>query len=361
MSPRTPWVTLALIVVNLSAAYGLYLHPDWVDRWGFRAADPSLSSALLSLFMHLNVLHLLGNMVFLAAVGPAVEVAAGWLRFLSVYLAGGLVGTGMHALLAGPAAREEPLIGASGAVASCIGYYSVRYSTTRVPLAPKLLAPVWLIVGVWLVLQILGALVRIGDAGGVAFWAHLGGFGTGIVLSLCFRAPEVQSHASGRALLNDMQHRSPAAQLAAAEAHLEAFPRDVEALRAMSEALRSLGDAQREADTLLRLLDLTDAHEQAAMIYRLRELNALDRMDPISRRVLADRISRQDPDAARLLLLSIVARPADDPQRPEALLSLVALANDLGAQEVRKWLEELATTYPFHPATELARRRGWLA
>jgi membrane associated rhomboid family serine protease len=361
MSPSTPWVTLSLIVANLSAAYGLYLHPDWVDRWGFHAANPSLATALLSLFLHLNVLHLMGNMVFLAAVGPAVEVAAGWLRFLSVYLVGGLAGMGMHALLAGPQAREEPLIGASGAVASCIGYYSVRYSSTRVPLAPKVLTPVWLVVAVWLTLQILGAFVRIGDSGGVAFWAHLGGFGTGIVLSLWFRAPEVHRRASSWALLSDMEHRSPAARLAAAEAHLKAYPRDVEALRSMADALHSLGDAQREAETLLWLVELVGNDERPALVHRLQDLNALDRMDPISRRMLADRIARKDPEAARALLLSILARPSDDPQRPEALLSLVALENDPAAQPARKWLDELATMYPFHPATELARRRGWLA
>lgn len=360
MSPRTPWVTLLLIVANLSAAYGLYLHPDWVDRWGFRAANPSLAAALLSLFLHLNVLHLMGNMVFLAAVGPAVEVAAGWLRFLSVYLVGGLAGMGMHALLAGPSAGEEPLIGASGAVASCIGYYSVRYSSTRVPLAPKLLVPVWWVVAAWLALQVLGAFVRIGDSGGVAFWAHLGGFGAGIVLSLCFRAPQVHSHASSRALLKNMEHRSPAARLAAAEAHLEAYPRDVAALHSMAEALHALGDTQREAETLFRLVEMVGDDERPALVLRLHDLNALDRMDPLSRRRLADRIARQDPAAARALLMSILTRPNDDPQRPEALLSLVALEDDPQAQSARKWLEELATTYPFHPATELARRRGWL-
>jgi hypothetical protein len=109
------------------------------------------------------------------------------------------------------------------------------------------------------------------------------------------------------------------------------------------------------------MVELVGQDEWPGLVHRLRDLNALDRMDPISRRMLADRIARKDPEAARALLMSVLTRPNDDPQRPEALLSLVALEDDPATQPARKWLEELATVYPFHPATELARRRGWLA
>ena len=73
-------VTLILIVANLLAAFAVLGIPDLITKLGFHSDAPAVRSALTSLFIHANVVHLLGNMVFLAAVGAAVEMASGSVR-----------------------------------------------------------------------------------------------------------------------------------------------------------------------------------------------------------------------------------------------------------------------------------------
>ena len=77
--------------------------------------------------------------------------------------------------------------------------------------------------------------------------------------------------------------------------------------------------------------------------------------------MLADRLKGSDPDTARLLLDSVVAGDADDPQRPDAMLALAALERAQQPQRAEALLCELGEAYPMHPAAELARSRGWLS
>jgi membrane associated rhomboid family serine protease len=172
---RLPIVTLILIVANLAASFVVAFDPDLVIDFGFNSKSPSFLTVFTSLFLHQNLLHLLGNMVFLAAVGAAVELATGSARFMIVYLVSGLVGVCTHFLLTMSQAEPSIAIGASGSVAGCAAYYSVRYTRLKVPVAPKKGISVAMVTGVWLVLQLIGAFVHIGNPTAVSFWPTLVG------------------------------------------------------------------------------------------------------------------------------------------------------------------------------------------
>lgn len=361
-SSRTPWLTLVLVAANLVMAFALLLDPDWAVRQGFRASQPSLIDAVVSLFLHLNVVHLLGNLLLLVAVGSAVESAVGSLRFASIYFVGGIAGAYAHALLVSPSLKAEPLIGASGAVAACAGYAAVRFLRRRVPLGPGLSVPVGVVVLLWAVLQGAGALVRIGEAveTGVAFWSHLGGLLAGLILAVIFSAPLEEQRELGGATIDAMRGRSSGAALAAAEARLAASPTDAEALSKAAQAHREQGETEAEVHTLLALVETRLDPFAPDAATRLGELSALGKLDSRRRAMLAEQWKANRPDAAQALLRSVVAGPQDDPQRPDALIALAGLVLAEQPEQAGPLLAELRARYPLHPATEVARVRGWI-
>lgn len=355
-SRRLPVVTILLIAANILAAYGLLFDPMLVREYGFRADRPSLHHAVTCLFLHANVLHLLGNMVFLAAVGSAVELASGSVRFAIVYFVSGLCGVLVHFLAMHRFMDPMPLIGASGAVAGCAAYYSFRYTRYRVKVAPKLALSVATVVGIWAVLQVAGAFVRIGESGGVSFWSHLGGIAAGVLLSLAFRAPDPHQVAMDSAFLMEAGERSPAATVLVAKRHLEQYPTDLHALKELAEAYAAQGERESEAETLLRLIDSTGDSDQLGWIRRLAEIGWLSRL-PVHRRLqLAD----QHPEVAPMLLRSVVDGPTEEPRRPDALLALAALEEE-SSESRQTLLNSLCREYPLHPAAELAKKRGWIS
>ena len=113
-------MTLIIIAVNIAVAFWLVINPNQIVDYAFHALHPVAVDLFASLFMHVNVLHLLGNMIFLAAVAPAVESGTGPLRFLLLYLISGLAGLGGHWLLALALGVASPVVGASGAIAGCV-------------------------------------------------------------------------------------------------------------------------------------------------------------------------------------------------------------------------------------------------
>lgn len=358
---RLPVATLILIVANLATAFALLWYPDLIFQFGFEPAHPRLQTAFTSLFLHANLFHLLGNMVFLAAVGVAVELATGTLRFVIVYFASGLTGVAFHFLLAARSPFEpHPLVGASGCIAGCAAYYGFRYLHLRVPLAPKVGVPVLAVIGGWVVLQVLGAVKAIGDpSAATAYWAHLGGFLAGIALSLVFRAPDPGRLRLGHEVLERMNQRGPAAAAAAALRHLEAHPRDPVALRQLVEAHRLMDDATSEADALARLTELLPDEDLGIPLLRLGELGELSRFSPIQRMRMAERVAPSSPEAARKLYEDVIA--SAESQRPEALLALAALEREQDPGAAVAALARLADEYPLHPSTEIARARGWMA
>jgi membrane associated rhomboid family serine protease len=200
-----PVVTRALIAVNLVVfVYEMTLGPElrgFLFGWGFvplkltlalRYGEYPLFGAALpvltSLFLHGGVSHLVGNMWYLWLFGDNVEDALGHAGFLVFYLAGGIVATLLH-YLTDPVARI-PTVGASGAIAAVLGAYLVAFPRTRVytllplfPFFPVVALPAFLVLGLWFLFQFvlgLGALAAAGS-GGIAFWAHVGGFAAGLL------------------------------------------------------------------------------------------------------------------------------------------------------------------------------------
>lgn len=358
---RVPIATLLLIAANIGAAFALVWQPEVLGDFGFSVDKPSVFAAVTCLFLHVNLFHLLGNMLFLAAVGPAVEFAVKAWRFMFIYFTGGLVGVGLHWALTAKHIGATPLIGASGAISACAAFFTIRFFRVRVPLAPKFAVPIPVITGLWVLLQVLGATIKLGGEleGGAAWWAHLGGFAAGLMLAGLFRAGKEANMQFGHQVLDSMNERGPAAALHAAENHLNDHPNDLVALKKIVESAKAIDDHTKEASALWKLLELLPETEQAPIVSRLIELNEVEKLPSLRRTLLADRFRSTDPDVSEKLLESVLGANPDDPQRPEALLALAELRRG-SERSFDDLTAELNDKYALHPATEIAKARGLL-
>lgn len=155
--------------------------------------DPGrqIPNLLFSMFLHGSWMHLLGNMWFFWIFGNNVEDAMGRARFMVFYLLCG-VAAAMAQVVVEPASNV-PMVGASGAISGIMGAYLLLYPNVRVytliPLGfflTTVALPAWLMLVYWMVIQFFGGLQSVGTGGGVAFWAHIGGFLAGLVLVKLF-------------------------------------------------------------------------------------------------------------------------------------------------------------------------------
>jgi membrane associated rhomboid family serine protease len=152
---------------------------------------------LTSMFLHGGWLHLIGNMWFLWVFGNNVEDSMGRARFLVFYLLTGLVAAAAQA--ATNPASAIPMVGASGAISGVMGAYIVLYPRVRVHMIvflgffiTRIAVPAFFMLGYWFLLQVLGGLPALArESGGIAFWAHSGGFAAGMLLVLLFRNPRL--------------------------------------------------------------------------------------------------------------------------------------------------------------------------
>jgi membrane associated rhomboid family serine protease len=210
-TPRysTPFVTYFIISLNVLVflfelsvdAQGPRALSDLIHQFGvvprhfLRLANaphvslPALLMPILtSMFLHGSWWHLLANMWFLWIFGDNVEDYLGHFLYLLFYLICGLAAAALYILL--DAGSNVPTIGASGAIAGVMGGYFMVYPRSRVltwfPPIFFFYLPAWVILGYWFVYQFLsGAAVSAGgqrDMGGIAFWAHVGGFVAGMVM-----------------------------------------------------------------------------------------------------------------------------------------------------------------------------------
>jgi membrane associated rhomboid family serine protease len=166
--------------------------------------DPGrqVSNLFTSMFLHGSWLHLLGNMWFLWLFGNNIEDSMSRARYLVFYLVSGLAAA-LAQVVTNPDSGV-PMVGASGAISGVMGAYLVLYPTVRVftvlPLGfffTTIALPAWVMLGYWMLLQFVGGLTAIGGkpGGGVAFWAHVGGFVAGLVLIKLFaQANNVAAH-----------------------------------------------------------------------------------------------------------------------------------------------------------------------
>jgi membrane associated rhomboid family serine protease len=201
---RFPVVNVALIVANFavwifyelphlnSAVYHASFYPCTVDNT-CRGPEPWGLSWITAMFMHGSWDHILGNMLFLAIFGKNVEDAFGPLRYLAFYFAGGFVAmmtqTAMTLFFGTAQEARIPELGASGAIAAVLGAYFVLYPRSRVRtyIFPIFFIKIraWVFLGLWFLYQLIEANFGLFDAhangGGVAFFAHVGGFIFGLL------------------------------------------------------------------------------------------------------------------------------------------------------------------------------------
>ena len=146
--------------------------------------SPVALTLLSSMFMHGSWGHLLGNLLYLVVFGDQIEDLLGRVRFLAFYLACGVCAA--LAQVAWDPTSTIPCLGASGAIAGVLGAYLVRFptNTVQVLLIVAIVGlPAWLVLGFWIVLQVLSQSgSHAGQAAGVAYLAHIGGFAAGLLL-----------------------------------------------------------------------------------------------------------------------------------------------------------------------------------
>lgn len=209
----TPILTMGLIlgcvatwVLVQGAGFDQGTLQGSVCRWGFipgalTGASPSVSlppgtacgegggavTVLTSMFLHGSWPHLIGNLWFLWIFGNNVEDSMGHLRYLLFYLLTGAAAVGAQAW-ADPGS-PLPMVGASGAISGIMGAYLVLYPRARIStlfiiliLVQVVWVPAWVMLGYWFLIQFMAGASQPAGQGGVAFWAHIGGFVAGVLL-----------------------------------------------------------------------------------------------------------------------------------------------------------------------------------
>jgi membrane associated rhomboid family serine protease len=209
---RFQYVVMALIVVNVAlflltgplpgeealmiTATGYGVVPSELLQGAARQAtgfNPISEPATLLtyMFLHAGWLHLLGNMAFLWVFADNIEDAFGHLGFLLFYLLCGIAAGLAHALVL--PSSIDPLIGASGAVSGVLAAYLLLYPKARIwilfLMRIPLKIPAWIVLGGWIVFQFVSLGLEQPEAQAVAWWAHIGGFFTGLVFTLLLRSP----------------------------------------------------------------------------------------------------------------------------------------------------------------------------
>jgi membrane associated rhomboid family serine protease len=200
-----PFVNVSLIVANFavwlfyelphlnSSVFHASFYPCAVNN-SCHAPEPWGVSWITSMFLHGSWDHILGNMLFLAVFGKNVEDAFGHLRYLAFYFAGGFVATMTQTLITlffGTTAEARvPNLGASGAIAAVLGAYFVLYPNSRVFglfVVFPLRVSAWFFLGFWFLYQLFeanfGLFGSTANGGGVAFFAHVGGFVFGVLVA----------------------------------------------------------------------------------------------------------------------------------------------------------------------------------
>ena len=196
-NPRVlfPFVTFGIITLNVL----IFLSQFWISgndpgigrslvyMYGFVPAEFNPLTIFTSMFMHGGFAHIIGNMWFLYIFGDNVESILGHVKYFMFYLVCG-IGAALAQFFVEPAS-QVPMIGASGAVAGVLGAYMIRFPKARVHVLAVIIifittfvVPAQIVLGLWFLMQLSGGLGSLGvdTTGGVAWFAHIGGFLIGV-------------------------------------------------------------------------------------------------------------------------------------------------------------------------------------
>jgi len=199
-SERTPYVTLTLIALNVAiflAGLALLQTDRALSMFYYDYAllpvrltnGENLPALITSIFLHGGWMHLLGNMLFLWIFGDNLEDEMGHIPFLLFYLACG-IGASLAQVAADPTS-QIPTVGASGAIAGVMGGYLLLFPKARVDIFIFFIVffrilpiPAWIMLGLWFAIQLFSGFSIDTSAGGVAYWAHAGGFVIGLMATI---------------------------------------------------------------------------------------------------------------------------------------------------------------------------------
>lgn len=203
-NPRilVPYVTYAIISINvLIFVFQLNMgmvssaaEIEFIYRFGFIPANFSIITVFTSMFLHGGISHIMGNMWFLWVFGDNVEGVLGHVKFAVFYIICGLAAT-MSQLFVDPSSTI-PMVGASGAIAGVLGMYMIRFPHARVHVFAFIIiffttfrVPAMFVLGFWFFNQLTNGLGSLGfdTTGGVAWFAHIGGFISGVMLNQAFK------------------------------------------------------------------------------------------------------------------------------------------------------------------------------
>jgi len=386
---RPPVVTYVLIALNTAfflLTTILILQgsgQEVLQALGVVPGHLRLHTLLTSQFIHDSPLpfHLLGNMLFLYAFGPPVEDILGRRKFVAFYLLAGVCSAFTHLLMAYaffPNALDVPMIGASGAIAGVMGFVALRLYRTRVSIWYLLFfflflrtgvveIPASVALGAWAVWDLFEGLLSLaeGSSGGVAHWAHVGGFAMGLLwaLGMKFQVPEVDEYTYEDALEAARQGRWAEARRKLGKL-VEQQPQNAEAAYWLAVTLKNTNfteSARRYFAQAVRLSLNSGQVDQSFAAYQ--ELLALDpHYDlPATLEMPLGSALTQAGQYARALHVfhRIVTRQPDTPEAEAALLRMGQLYLEKLHQPQEAWKVFRAFRQRYPHSSWAAAARQW--
>lgn len=326
---------------------GFYARP--IYRFGFRPGGPWIN-LWLSLFLHAGLLHLLGNMLLLYLVGIKLEDLWGGWVVLAMFLLGGATASLTHAAFSHSSA---PLIGASGAIAALMGAFLVRLYQIRVRMfALVFLRPVfftwpaYVVLLLWFLQEVLTVVT--GTSGNVATWAHLGGFGFGVLAAFALRVSPLDAR-----LLTPEQQRAERKEFQLLDeaqtyletgfasqaipkfrAYLAVQPKDAGAWENLAKALRMNRQDPREA-AFKAVAEWLELGRSEHAKHLLQDFN----LKPDLRQALQIHTYLEPQEGRKLLQEQLMSTP-QDPYAPKAALLWNQRYPQRGNLETLQWVYE---------------------
>lgn len=217
---RTPIVTMIFIGICVTVfLYQMNLPQETAELFAFQygaipaivfgqaslpeeaVAFPASLTLVTSMFLHGGWMHLLGNMLYLWIFGNNIEDAMGHAKFVAFYLLSGILAALSHALT--DPSSQIPMVGASGAISAVLGAYLLLFPRAHVlvflPAIGMTRVAAGIVLGMWFITQLISGGMSVGaTGGGVAFFAHIGGFIAGMALIGLFKRKDVQFFSPGR-------------------------------------------------------------------------------------------------------------------------------------------------------------------
>jgi rhomboid family protein len=384
---RPAYLTIALIVINTlihlysmtvpDVTIPLQIAGQWysiqesplVMQFALWGSHPTLTTLFTHMFLHGGFMHLAGNMLFLWLFGSLIEDALRPWGMAALYFGGGIAAAAAHIGItrALGGSVEGPMIGASGAIAAVMGLFMLRFYRTRVEMFYWIrfrvgtfwVQSVWALLA-WVGLEVLEGVLDAG--GGVAHWAHVGGFAAGALAAPfvgSIRAAKQEYFSDDPA--DNVEYLRRSEQMAAADKALRADPNNAYLMRRLAQAQQHAGEYQRAVETYQRCIASFAGRnmlEQAADVYlELVEHDTGAVLPPDARLQIARQLEQNHPAQAVAAYRLVLEQYPEHDAAEFALLRLAALHIQKLSQpyEGARLLDQFLQKYPNSRWAEGAR------